>query len=387
MMQVLLRWLKIAWHFSSLLLLPILTYRLWCNLRFLRWAREAAVPIIVAYPKVSVLVPARNEVDTISACVTSLMEQDYLNIEVIVLDDASTDGTGEKLDTLVQQYPKLKVIHANDNLPDGWNGKSYACQRLAECTTGDWLLFTDADTEHLRQSITLGVAQAQTLDVAMLSAFPYQITRSWSERILVSFIIDFLPLIGLDFAGIWRGSNDSTAANGQYLLMRRADYRALGGHAAIGHELVDDVALARHFQSRGRKIALVDGSAMLQCRMYHDVRQVWAGFSKNILLGLSTSSLTGRPRWLALPFAWGFACLFVTPFLLLFLDRNKCLVLLEIGWLALLRGITNEQLQRPRSEIPTTPLAAWGVLALGLRAIYRRWRSSKITWKGRLYRV
>ncbi|MEP7292372.1 MAG: glycosyltransferase family 2 protein, partial [Chloroflexota bacterium] len=223
-----LRWLKIAWHITSLLLLPLLTFRLWRNLRFLRWAREQAAPIAVPYPKVSVLVPARNEAGTISACVHSLMNQDYLNIELIVLNDGSSDGTGEKLNNLAQRYPRLKVIHAQDDLPEGWNGKSYACQRLAERATGDWLLFTDADTEHTRQSIALGVAQARALEVALLSTFPYQITRSWSERILVSFIIDFLPLIGLDFAGIWRGTSASTAANGQYLLVRAMDYRALG---------------------------------------------------------------------------------------------------------------------------------------------------------------
>ncbi|MEO8397499.1 MAG: glycosyltransferase, partial [Chloroflexota bacterium] len=177
------------------------------------------------------------------------------------------------------------------------------------------------------------------------------------------------------------------AANGQYLLVRAMDYRALGGHATIAAEMVDDVALARHFQTNGRKIALVDGSDMLQCRMYPDAREVWAGFSKNILLGLATSSLEGRPRWLALPFAWGFACVFVTPFLLLGLDRDKRLALIEIGWLGLLRGIANAHLQRPGSEVPATPLAAWGVMALGLSAITRRWRSGEIHWKGRNYSI
>lgn len=383
-------WLKTAWHLTSLLLLAVLTARLWRNLRFLRWAKAQAQPLSVPYPRVSVLVPARNEAETISECVHSLMRQAYLNTEVIVLDDASTDGTSATLDALAQRYPRLRVIHANEAPPAGWNGKSYACQRLADAASGDWLLFTDADTIHSRYSVALGTAQAQTLRVSFLSAFPYQLTKSWSEKITVSFIMDFLPLIGLDLEGIYRATSAATAANGQYVLVRADDYRTLGGHAAIAHELVDDVALARRFQASGRKTALVDGTRLVSCRMYRSGREVWAGFSKNILLGLSTSSLEGRARWTALPFAWGFACLFVTPFLLLF-DRTRGLALLEIGWLAVMRLLVGRELEHPaESSVPetlTTPLGAWSVMALGLRALYRRWRSREIEWKGRRYTV
>lgn len=389
-MRPALRWLIAGWHGTSLVLLALLSVRLWRNLRFLRWANTQAAPLSVPYSRVSVLVPARNEAESIAACVISLMQQDYLNLELIVLDDDSSDGTGAKLDALAERFPRLTVIHATDALPAGWNGKSYACQRLAERASGDWLLFTDADTIHTRRSVSLGIAQARALDVSLLSAFPYQLTQSWSEKITVSFIIDFLPLLGLDFAGIQRAASGSTAANGQYMLVRAEDYRALGGHGAIAPELVDDVALARRFQAHGRKIALVDGSKMLSCRMYRSAGDVWAGFSKNILLGLSTSSLERRPRWLALPFAWGFACLFVTPFFLLF-DRTRGLALLEIGWLAGLRLAAGRQINRPlRTTLPetlTTPLGAWSVMALGLSALYRRWRSRDIAWKGRRYTV
>lgn len=389
-MQRTLGWLKTAWHLTSLLLLTVLTLRLWRNLRFLRWAQAQTQPLNVPYPRVSVLVPARNEAATISECVHSLMQQVYLNTEVILLDDASTDGTSATLDALAERYPRLRVIHAKDAPPAGWNGKSYACQRLADAASGDWLLFTDADTIHSRYSVVLGMTQAQTLRVSFLSAFPYQLTKSWSEKITVSFIMDFLPLIGLDLEGIFRATSTATAANGQYMLVRTNDYRTLGGHAAIAHELVDDIALARRFRENGRKTALVDGTRMVSCRMYRSGNEVWAGFSKNILLGLSTSSLEGRRRWTALPFAWGFACLFVTPFLLLF-DRTRGLALLEIGWLAAMRVLVGRKLERPAAtsvpETLTTPLGAWSVMALGLRALYRRWRSREIEWKGRRYTV
>ncbi len=145
---------------TALLVLAFLSYRLWRNLRFLRRARSAA-PQPDAHPRVSVLVPARDEAGTIVACIDSLANQNYPNFEIIALDDQSGDGTGALLDDLAARYPHLTVIHGCENPPAGWNGKSYACQRLAARATGDWLLFTDADTRHLPDSIALGVAQAE----------------------------------------------------------------------------------------------------------------------------------------------------------------------------------------------------------------------------------
>jgi chlorobactene glucosyltransferase len=337
------------------------------------------------YPRVSVLVPARNEAASITLCVDSLLHQDYANSEIIVLNDQSTDGTGEKLDTMARSSPQLKVIHAADDLPAGWNGKSYACQRLAEQATGDWLLFTDADTEHMPGCIARGIDRASMLNVDLLSVSPYQRAESWSERLVVSFIVDFLPLIGLDFKAIWRGEGNQVAANGQCLLVRASSYRATGGHRAIASARVDDFALAKHFKMSGYRIAFLDGTDMLRCRMYHNKGEVWNGFLKNILLGLETSSLEQRPKWFALPFAWCYACLFVLPYFHLLFTRQRKLALLEIGWLAALRGITGFFLKRPPSEVLTTPAGALSVMALGLAALYRRWRGQKIAWKGRLY--
>ena len=124
--------------------------------------------------------------------------QDYSNFEIIVLDDASTDDTSFQLDRLADASPRLKVIQSAETPSDGWNGKSYACSRLADHATGEWLLFTDADTRHTPQSLARGIATALALYVDLLSVMPYQSTVTWSESLLVSFILDFLVLIGLD---------------------------------------------------------------------------------------------------------------------------------------------------------------------------------------------
>jgi chlorobactene glucosyltransferase len=378
------RRLALAADATALLVLAVLTVRLSRNLRFLR--RAAAMPRLTnTPPRVSVLVPARNEARTIVACVESLASQDYPDFEIIALDDQSTDATSALLDALAARYANVTVLHGSETPPAGWNGKSYACHRLAAQATGDWLLFTDADTRHAASSIARGVAQAAGLNADLLSAFPRQITGSWSERVVVSFIVDFLPLVGLDLTSLWRGTSGGAAANGQYLLARAGAYRASGGHEAIAGELVDDFGLARRFRACGWRVALVDGTSMLTCRMYHDAGEVWAGFSKNMLLALENPESPRQPAWLGALFGWGYACVFVLPFVRLLLPGHRLPSLAEIGWLAALRGMVGQRFARPAHEIATTPLAAWGVMALTLNALLLRLRGGRVGWKGRSY--
>jgi chlorobactene glucosyltransferase len=372
-------------HLMAFVLLTLLGARLWSNLRFLRWVRDQAAEPSVRLPRVSVLIPARNEAATISSCVTSLLQQRYPDLEVMVLDDGSTDGTRRQLEALKVQYPQLTVIHATGDPPPGWNGKSFACLRLAERATGDWLLFTDADTIHEPHSVAQGITQAVALDAALLSACPYQRTNTWSERLIVSFILDFMPLVALNFKAMWHGNGRQVVANGQYLLVHAASYRALGGHASIQSALIDDFALAQRFRTAGYTIALVDGTAMLSCRMYHTFREVWDGFSKNLLLALTSSSRGKYALWRAPLFAWCYACVFVLPFFNLVFSERKALARVEICGLFLVRGLAVRHLRRPLDEVLTTPLAAWGVMALGMGTLYRRWRKRPIAWKGRRY--
>ncbi len=317
----------------------------------------------------------------------SLANQNYPKFEIIALDDQSQDATGVLLDDLASRYPNLTVIHGCEDPPAGWNGKSYACQRLAARAPGDWLLFTDADTQHLPGSVAQGIAQAEALNVDLLSVFPRQITESWSERMVVSFIVDFLPLVSIDLFKLRHGRSGDIAVNGQYLLVRAATYRAVGGHQSVAAALVDDFALGRRFRESGYPIALVDGTSMVSCRMYHNAYEVWAGFLKNILLGMETTSGGRRSLSWGIIFAWGYACLFVLPFVRLLLPGRRWLPLVEIGWLALLRALVNRQFTRSTSEIAATPLAAWSVMVLGLTALIRRRRGINVRWKGRDYRL
>jgi chlorobactene glucosyltransferase len=381
----LLRELWLLPHLTAIGALALLSVRLASNLWFLRWAGSRAHTPGDQLPRVSVLVPARNEVATISDCVTSLLGQHYPNLEILVLDDASTDGTGALLDALQTQSSRLVVARQTSAPPAGWNGKSYACHVLASQATGELLLFTDADTIHDPDSVARGVAYAVALDVALVSAFPYQVVRTWGERLLVSFLLDFLPLVAINFAALAHGRATHVAANGQYLLVNAASYRAIGGHASIQRELIDDFALARRFHTQGYRIALIQGDGMLACRMYRTAGEVWGGFAKNVLDALNAPLNWRAVLWAPL-FAWLYACLFVLPFAHLASSQQWLLAAVEVVWLLLLRGVVVWRLKRPPEEIVTTPLAAWGVMALGVIALVRRLRNAPVVWKGRAYR-
>jgi chlorobactene glucosyltransferase len=371
-----------ASHLVGAIALSKFSWQLWTNLRFLQWA-ACHQQIPDSPPLVSILVPARDEIASITACIVSLAQQNYPRFEIIALDDQSTDGTSEQLDRLAQHWACLHVIHSEETPPPGWNGKSYACCRLAKQAHGEWLLFTDADTVHTPHSLQLGMAQAETLQADLLTAFPYQETHSWAERVIVSFIIDFLPLVGIHFKAIWRGTSARVAANGQYMLVRRESYDAVGGHLSVAQERVDDFSLARLLYRHGHTVALVNGTTMLHCRMYHNAQDVWQGFSKNLMLGLMTSGATTKRQ--APIFAFAYASVFVLPFVSLFRSGQRRVGLLFIGWLTGLRAVAAIFLRRPLTESLTTFPAAWGVMALGLNALVGQRHRRAILWKGRRY--
>jgi hypothetical protein len=214
-------------------------------------------------PLLSIVVPARNEARTIARCVGSLLAQDLSRLEVIVVDDRSDDRTGAILDELARGEPRLRVIHG-EPLPDGWVGKPWALVQGTRASRGDWLLFTDADTWHApnASASTLGFARRHGLDA--LSLWVHQELESWGERAVLPTLLGLI----LYATGSIRQLNDPrdtghVLANGQYILTTRACYDALGGHAALRGEIVEDIAFARRLKADGRfRFAIADGSAL-----------------------------------------------------------------------------------------------------------------------------
>jgi chlorobactene glucosyltransferase len=271
------------------------------NWRLLRRIDRCRPP--VRTPRVSVLVPARNEEDHIGDCVRSLLAQDYPDFEVLVLNDASTDRTGSILDTLSAGDQRLRVL-AGAGLPDGWLGKHWACQQLAQAADGELLLFTDADTRHGPQSVLHGVAALEAEGADLLTAIPHEETVTLAEQLVVPVvpwsILTFLPL-----ALAFRSPSPTLSATiGQYMLFRTSAYIQIGGHAAVRNDPVDDIALGRRIKAQGFRWRVADATRDVRCRMYQDSHQVFEGFSKNLFASFGHRLLPfiGAWVWLATVF-------------------------------------------------------------------------------------
>lgn len=238
-------------------------------------------PLPSRWPRVSILVPARDEETNIGPCVRSLLAQAYPDFEVLVLDDHSNDGTARALADLTTEGGQLKVLKGSP-LPAGWLGKHWACYQLAQVADGELLLFTDADTRHHPYMLCNAVAALLAEDADLLTALPQQEIVSWAEQLLVPIIPwSIFVVLPLGLAHCLRLPVLSVAI-GQFMLFRRRAYEQVGGHAAVKGNIVDDIALGRKIKAHGLCWRLVDGSRYIRCRMYHNFQEVYNGLSKNL---------------------------------------------------------------------------------------------------------
>ncbi|MEO0086220.1 MAG: glycosyltransferase [candidate division WOR-3 bacterium] len=247
------------------------------NIRLLR--RLGTFPPAGRRPRVSILVPARDEAAGIGRCVESLLNQDYPDCELLVLDDRSTDNTGAVLAGFAS--PRLRVLPGAP-LPEGWNGKPWACAQLARSATGELFFFTDADTVHRSDSIRLAVDALESTGADLLTALIRNEVPSFGEQITVPFMVwAIMAILPVGLAHFWRRSKAFSAANGKFLLFRRQAYETVGGHAAARDEAAEDVALARLVKGAGMRLRLVNASDCISARMYEGFRSAAKGFSKN----------------------------------------------------------------------------------------------------------
>ena len=241
-----------------------------------------------AQPTISVIVPARDEEASLGACLESLVAQTGVSFEIIVVDDGSTDRTRE----IAQSFSEVRVVDAGP-LPQGWTGKNNAMSAGAKQARGEWLLFTDADTLHSLTSLARGLTEAELCQAQLLSYSPEQEVRGFWEKAVMPVIFAGLAAT-YPSAKVNDPASSVAAANGQYLLISREAYDAVGGNAKIASDLLEDVAMARLVKFSGRKIFFRYGGDVLRTRMYRNFHQLCEGWTKNLAL------LFPSPRRLAL---------------------------------------------------------------------------------------
>ena len=325
---------------------------------------------------VSVIIPARNEEANLQPCLQSLVSQTAPQFELIVVDDHSTDRTR----SIAQSFPTVRVLEA-DPLPDGWSGKCNACWTGAKLAKGKWLLFTDADTRHAINSIEQGFREAQSNHAALLSYSPKQEVHGFWERAL-------MPVIFAELAKTYRPeqvsdpTSPAAAANGQYLLIRRDVYDAVGGHAAIAHAILEDVELAKLVKRAGYKLQFRVSDAV-STRMYRTFGQMWEGWTKNLAL------LFPHPVWLACKRAieFGLILLCGVATVVSLVDNDWIGVAINGLLVAVLLFFLFRRIRRAHFDWMSNSVAIFGLPLFAILLLNSRisHKSGKVRWKGRVY--
>ncbi len=324
-------------------------------------------------PTVSIIVPARNEEACLGACLTSLMGQEGVEFEVIVVDDGSTDRT-----RAIAEKSAVRLISPGP-LPAGWTGKNNAVVAGAGEATGRWLLFTDADTVHLPGSLARSVAEAEQAGADMLSYSPEQVVKTFWEKAVMPVVFAELEE-AYPPAQVSDPDSEVAAANGQYILIRREAYDAVGGHEAVAHDLLEDVALARAVKKSGRKLLFRYGADAVRTRMYRSYAQLVEGWTKNLALLFPSPVGVALRRMLDALLVIAGLVFFVTA-----LPFGRWWV----GGLGLVpASIVWWRIRRANFLWDATLLATWAGLPMFSYLLVRSaicYRTDGVSWKGRKY--
>lgn len=342
--------------------------------------------------RVSLLVPARNEAQVIGATVTALLDQTYTNIEVLVLDDSSDDGTAEIARASAGDDSRLTVL-TGAPLPAGWSGKTWACQQLAHTASGDVLIFTDADVRWEPEALTALLGEMERTNADMLTIWPTQQTETWAERLTVPLmslvVLGYLPLPLVHHAP-W---SLFAAANGQCLAFRRDAYETIGGHEIVRGDVLEDVVLARRVKQNGFRLRMADGAGLIGCRMYSDWPSVRDGYAKNIIAGYGDSAvgiiLATIFHWLVFvgPWVWLLAGspapvaigTLAIPAWVTWSAWPLALIILGLA----VRAVTAARTRQRSIDALLLPASVVLMTFIAGRALWWRWHYGGPQWKGR----
>jgi chlorobactene glucosyltransferase len=368
------------------LLLTAVLVNLLLNLRSLRKA-QAYGELPDPSPLISVLIPARNEETTIRTCLDSLLQQDYSNFEVLVLDDSSTDRTAQIVAEIAAQDPRVRLLHGQP-LPPGWAGKPFACQQLADEARGSWLLFTDSDTVHAPFALRTVLQTAIRSRAALVSGFPHQRSLSVWHKMAMPILFYFVLLCWVPFWWLQHSRRNLPSVTiGQFLFFSAEEYRNIGGHEAVKSRLMEDVWLGRELARHGYKQLTLDLSPLVSCTMYRGLGTMWEGITRWIysVASLSALALIGMVAVAVL--------LFLAPFLwlahgLLLSEPPfgwQALVALQVAILLLARYLAGRRFSQPTSSTIMHPIGVSFLVVVCLYAGYRRLRGTGVSWKERVY--
>ena len=339
-------------------------------------------------PMVSILIPARNEEKNIRKILNSMLKQDYPNIEIIVLDDNSTDKTTEIVEEFIKKDSRIRLV-VGGPLPFGWKGKCFACHQLSKEARGDYFVFTDADTLHYPNSISGSLAALLQDRVDVVSVYPRQIAVSFAERMTVRFInfaiLSFMPLCLVKYS---KSSFFSTAI-GQFFMFKREAYETIKGFESVKDEILEDINISKQVKRCGRKIMVYDGSDSIFCRMYNNIGDLIRGFSRFVYAAFDCNLLM---LTVAIFFI---SLIFLVPFIMLPLgifvfDFSRHLLIVNIAQVLLIFFIKSVLAIRFKERILDlffTPVSVACIALLAINSVLQSKFGRGIVWKNRTYDV
>jgi len=334
-----------------------------------------------AVPKVSILIPARNEESGIDLCIQHAVGSQGVELEIIILDDHSTDGTREKVSIWERNHSSVRLLLSKP-LPDDWNGKQHACFQLSQEAKHPNLLFLDADVRLNTNGVSELIHYQTTNRLDLLSAFPKQETGTWLE----SWLIPMMHLILLGYLPFYRMRSSSDASYaagcGQIFLTTKYSYKKSGGHESIRDSRHDGLLLPKAYRRAGLRTDVIDGTNLATCRMYHNTKEMIGGVLKNAHEGIARNSLIGPFTVLLLG---GTALPLAT--LMLGLSKNNSIVV-TLSILALItthlqRIITAHQFRQSRIAVLFHLPAMFLFVSLQWCAFVMHHVGYKLAWRGR----
>ncbi len=352
-------------------------------------SRKSRLP--VNPPLVSVLIPARNEEENIRDCLSSILNQDYPNFEVLVLDDNSKDKTSGIVQNIAEGDKRVRLIHGAI-LPEGWAGKCFACHQLSKNANGEWLLFVDADTISKPHLIRGTLDIAVNNHVSMLSGFPQQQVSGLTQKIVIPILFYFMVMSWFPLWLLHRSKKPlPTLAIGQFLLFNRNEYMRIGGHEVVKSRIMEDVWFAIEMSRRGGRTLSVDLSKAMTTRMYKTIGTMTEGCVKWFYSVAALSPLALVGFFLAAyifylaPFYWAFSGpLNAVVESGLSIDWTV-IILLQIALLLLMRITSDLYFRGSGISFIFHPLGVAFLILTVLYAVGRRAVGAGVAWKDRVY--
>ena len=339
---------------------------------------------LVDYPYISVCIPARNEERGIKNCVESLLNQNYPNFEVIVVDDNSNDNTAKIVCSMAEQYPNL-IFVAGAQLASGWTGKPYALHQAYQRSHGQYLLFTDADLTYQSHALKTAIHTMICKDLDLLTLMPAAIFGSFWERVVQPVIFGFIAAL-TNFRKVNSESHQSAMGFGAFLLFKKEAYQKIGGHLSVANEVLEDIMIAKKAKLNGLSILVADGKNLFSIRMYHSMEEIWIGWRKNIFLAMKSSIFRASYYMVMV------LCFLLTPYIVvmcnLWVGAGSVWVGISLLGLALSLatglGLCHE-LGLERKNVFLFPLGAIVMVMIMFNSMVQTLLLRRTEWRGRIY--